>query len=473
MKVTRLDLPVMASWMESNGRRLDCNPYLSGGFEAQALLDLIPEENKQELQELTEGGMSGLINAGRITRRWVNDPDHGIPFLSSTDILQADLSTLSLISKKCIQQNPKFLIKKDWILITRSGTIGRIVYARSDMDGMACTEDVLRVIPDRAKILPGYLYAYLSSRFGVALIVSGTYGSIIQHLEPSHIADLPVPRLGDALEQKIHDLITEAALNRVEASKLLAEASQDFIVHFRLEEPKIKQNYDCPSITVATSSRLQQRIDAYYYAGWNEDAEAVFNSVPDHQKMRLEDVTDDLYIPGIFKRLYVSEAKYGYPYITGSDIFCLSPTSNQFLSRKVAHDFRLVLRKGMILVQDSGQLGGLIGRPVAVGSYLDGFSCTNNVVRIIPKTDTDQGYIFAILNTTYGVRLLMREATGSSIPHLDEKRVKNIQIPWADEKDRQRIGKKVLNAVELRDHACDLENQARNLIETQIAKSQF
>jgi type I restriction enzyme, S subunit len=472
MKVTRLDLPVMASLMEENGRRLDCNPYLSGGFEARVLLKKLDAE-KQPLKDLTAGGLKGIFNGPRFPRHYVQDPAHGVPFLGSTDILAADLSGLPMISKKQVKARPELVIDQDWTLITCSGTIGRMVYSRADMKGMAGSQHFMRIVADRTKILPGYLYAYLSSRFGVALIVSGTYGSIIQHLEPSHIADLPVPRLGDALEQKIHDLITEAALNRVEASKLLAEASQDFIVHFRLEEPKIKQNYDCPSITVATSSRLQQRIDAYYYAGWNEDAEAVFNSVPDHQKMRLEDVTDDLYIPGIFKRLYVSEAKYGYPYITGSDIFCLSPTSNQFLSRKVAHDFRLVLRKGMILVQDSGQLGGLIGRPVAVGSYLDGFSCTNNVVRIIPKTDTDQGYIFAILNTTYGVRLLMREATGSSIPHLDEKRVKNIQIPWADEKDRQRIGKKVLNAVELRDHACDLENQARNLIETQIAKSQF
>ncbi len=39
MKTTKLNFPVMSSWMENNGRRLDCNPYLSGAFEAKVILD--------------------------------------------------------------------------------------------------------------------------------------------------------------------------------------------------------------------------------------------------------------------------------------------------------------------------------------------------------------------------------------------------------------------------------------------------
>ena len=68
------------------------------------------------------------------------------------------------------------------------------------MDGMACSEDVLRVVPDPDRILPGYLYAFLSSKFGKSLVVGGTYGAIIPHIEPHHIASLPVPRLGEELE---------------------------------------------------------------------------------------------------------------------------------------------------------------------------------------------------------------------------------------------------------------------------------
>ena len=79
-----------------------------------------------------------------------------------------------------------------------------MAYARPDMDGMACSEDVLRVVPDPDRILPGYLYAFLSSKFGVPLVVGGTYGAIIQHIEPHHIANLPVPRLGEEIEARAH-----------------------------------------------------------------------------------------------------------------------------------------------------------------------------------------------------------------------------------------------------------------------------
>ena len=470
MKTTRLDLPVMASWMESNGRRLDCNPYLSGGFEARVLLDRL-NAVKQPLKEVTQGGMKGIFNGPRFSRHYVNDPKHGVPFLGSTDILAADLSGLSMISKKQVKAHPELLIDEGWTLITCSGTIGRMVFSRADMKGMTGSQHFMRIVADRTKIPPGYLYAYLSSRFGVSLIISGTYGSIIQHLEPNHIEDLPVPRLGDSIESQVHELVHKAASNRVEASNLFEESVQDIIDHFQLEQPREYQEYPHPSINIANSSQVRQRMDAYYYADWNNNAEEQFNSVPKDRQACLGDVTEDLYIPGIFKRVYVDSRVYGYPYITGTDVFSLSPTSNRFLSKKVAEDFRLVLKKGMILVQDSGQLGGLIGRPVPVGRYLDGFACTNNLVRITPKSETDQGYIFAVLNTTYGIRLVVREATGSSIPHLDEKRVKRIQIPWADDETRILIGAKVLKAIEMRDEACDLESEARSIVEFEIAGS--
>jgi len=85
---------------------------------------------------------------------------------------------------------------------------------RPDMAGLACSEDVLRVVPDVSCIPPGYLYAFLSSRFGVSLVVSGTYGAIIQHIEPEHISGLPVPRFANDFERRISSLIEEAALQR-------------------------------------------------------------------------------------------------------------------------------------------------------------------------------------------------------------------------------------------------------------------
>src|SRR5437588_6621944 len=105
MKLTNFDNPVMSSWFAIKGARLDSKPYLSGALEARVLLEKLRVE-KQPLEELTLGGIEGIINAGRIARMWVNAPEHGVPFLSSTDILQADLSNVSLIARKAVRLNP-------------------------------------------------------------------------------------------------------------------------------------------------------------------------------------------------------------------------------------------------------------------------------------------------------------------------------------------------------------------------------
>lgn len=45
-----------------------------------------------------------------------------------------------------------------------------------------------------------------ASRFGIAVIKGGIYGTSVRHIEPHHIADLPVPRLGDQAEGAIVNL---------------------------------------------------------------------------------------------------------------------------------------------------------------------------------------------------------------------------------------------------------------------------
>ena len=79
------------------GRRLDCGPYMSGAIEARQLLKEL-SARKDPMQDLTKNGVAGIINAGRISRIWVSDHEHGFPFLSSTDILQADLRARSKIT---------------------------------------------------------------------------------------------------------------------------------------------------------------------------------------------------------------------------------------------------------------------------------------------------------------------------------------------------------------------------------------
>jgi type I restriction enzyme, S subunit len=457
---------VPSGWLDRDGRRLDCNPYMSGALEAKVLLEGL-KARKDALRDVTLNGMAGIFNGPRFARSYVDDPKAGVPFLGSTDILNADLTSLPRLSKKQVATNPRLVVHADWTLITCSGTIGRMAYARPDMEGMAGSQHFMRVVPDAKKIPPGYLYAYLSSKFGVPLVVGGTYGAIIQHIEPAHIAGLPIPRLGKSVEQRAHDLVTGAANARSDAVALLAEADAQFIELLSLPKPKPQTEYGSPHVTCASSSQFVRRGDGYYYAPLNTDARQAFDL--SKTKATLGEVAD-VFIPGIFKRQYATDPAYGVPYITGADVFQLAPTSDQFLLKRIANEVGLVLRKGMIVIQEAGQLGGLIGHSVLVGDHLNGFACSNNMVRVTAKDRNDTGYLFAVLASAYGVRLVSREAAGSSIPHMEAGRVRGLSIPWPDQGIRARIGKLVMEAQRLRDAAVSADSEARALVEEAIKR---
>jgi type I restriction enzyme S subunit len=143
------------------------------------------------------------------------------------------------------------------------------------------------------------------------MVVGGTYGSIIQSIEPEHIWSLPVPRLGDQFEQTAHRLVEEAATRRSRASELVRKALELLLLRLGLPEPKPMPEHSRPGISLEQASGILKRFDAYYYVSWNQEARKAFDMIPAEQRCRLGDVTEEVFIPGFFKRIYASDPQFG------------------------------------------------------------------------------------------------------------------------------------------------------------------
>jgi len=455
---------IPSSWISRDRLRLDCNPYMSGALEAKIRLDELPYP-KDTLVSLCSNGIDGIYHAGRESRSWVEDPDLGVPFLSSSSILAADLSGLPLISKKQVKRNPKFLLNKGWTLITRSGTIGRMVYARPDMEGLACSEHVMRVVPDEAKIPPGYLYAFLSSKFGVPLVTSGTYGSIIQSIEPEHIAGLPVPRLGEEVEMRIHVEIECAANARSQAAKHKHNSGQLLLKGLGLAD---YTSEDTPTTfaTFDVNSSELSRFDAAFHSPTCRIASAQLAAAAPESRL-LSDLAR-VFTPGIFKRRYVDTPEYGYPYFSGTELFQLDATPRGYLAKKWCGIEEYRVSTGWLLIQDAGQIGGLIGTVVRVPPYFDGSVVSNHLMRIAVANPEVAAFLYALLTSAYGYRAIVRNAFGSSIPHLDPKHIGRLTIPWPSESLRAEVASEVLHAWKLEDVAVGREREGVALVERAI-----
>lgn len=455
---------VPSGWLKRDGRRLDCGPYMSGALEAKVLLERL-KARKDPLHAVTRDGLSGIFHAGRIKRLWVDSPNYGRRFLSSTDILQSDLSNLSYISNVALAENPRLPISPGWTLITRSGTIGRMAYARSDMDGYACSEDVLRVVPDPEKIRPGYLYAYLSSKFGVPIVVSGTYGAIIKHIEAEHIAELPVPRFSHKFETEIDVLIEGAAALRVKANAHLRDVANRFD---GLIDGLPLSKRQTPRMSTVMASSLQQRLDAQFH---DPLVRQVRDRLQDSEYTTIEEWCNHVFLPGIFKRIHVEDVTYGAPYYTGATLFWLEPQPKGVLSRKTSLFQEVSLEEGTVLVQAFGQDGGLTGRAVWVGRNLAGATTTHMLVRLRAKTDEDTAYLFGFLQSDAAYRQIASLTYGGSIPHFDEAGISTVVLPLFGAEERREIADTVITAVTARDEALDSERRARALIEAAIQEA--
>lgn len=460
---------VRSSWLQEDGRRLDCNPYMSGALEARdALREL--RARKDPLRTLTAGHAGGIYNGPVFARHWVDDPRYGVPFLGSSDMLNADLSALPLLKRTYAETNKLAYLRleSETTLISCSGTIGRMTYVRSDMEGMWSSQHIMKVVPDPDRIQPGYLYAFLSSRYGVPLVVSGTYGAIIQHIEPEHIADLPVPRLGKELERSVHAKISEAAIKRAEANDCLSRAIGQLLRVAGLVDLR-----PCPATTpystsTASASALQARSDAFFHSRYHtEVTEAIRNcGLPSTDIGRF---SDSVYEPNRFKRIVLDADSGGTPLFGTSAIFWNDPEPSYYLPRRLAAG--VMVGRSTVLIPRSGQLQGVIGRPVLPYGDVIGGAVSEDAIRINCRSDIEAGFLFAFLSSEYGVRQLKARAFGSSIPHLDVRQIKACILPKLESDQAKQIGRLGVRVAELRGEALQLERSARFSVEEAIQGS--
>ena len=299
---------IPGSWLHRDGRRFDAGPYTSGALEAKVRLEEL-SVRKDGLADLTSGYNGGIFNGPQFSRNWVKSADYGVPFLGSSSMLMADLSNLPLLRRRDAESAKlSYLrISPGTTLISCSGTIGRMVYVRPDMDGMWTSQHIMKIVPDPQRIPPGYLYAFLSGKFGVPLVTSGTYGAIIQHIEPQHIADVPVPRLGPEIEEQTHGLIEQAGYLRSVASATRREL-------ICMTESELgwdrRPLYSDP---VSIPSRLiQRRLDAFHHSPSIVSGRASLR-VSDGDRMG--NVVEEVFEPNRGARRKVDDLSYGVPFL--------------------------------------------------------------------------------------------------------------------------------------------------------------
>jgi type I restriction enzyme S subunit len=114
-------------------------------------------------------------------------------------------------------------IHHNMILVTCSGTVGKVAIVPKHWDNWSMTHDIIRLVPENG--MEGYAYIWLQSVYANRLIEAKAYGSVVPHIEISHIETIPVPLLKDiAVQSEINRLALKANELRYQAYRLEQEA---------------------------------------------------------------------------------------------------------------------------------------------------------------------------------------------------------------------------------------------------------
>ena len=456
---------VPSTWLENNGRRLDCGPYMSGGLEAKELLKKHKTEN---LGTLTKGHKGGIYNGPQFIRNYVNDTAHGVRFLTTTSMLQADLARLPMISSiDAHSAKLSYLkIEEGMALITCSGSIGRMAYARNDMSDCWSNQDIMKVVADRSKILPGYLFAYLSSRFGVPIVVSGTYGAIIQHIEPHHLAELPVPRFGE-VENKAHELVQEAANLLVLYQKNILKATALFFDSVGLSDISPSEWHSWGSDLGFTTP---VNVKSFRAQNFNSRFIRLCERIKGKPWKPLSEicVAGTLKSGPRFKRID-ADPEFSYQLIGQKQIFWFRPEGRWIAKSSVSDE--VLVPDGTTLVAAQGTLGEneLFCRSEYITGHLLERAYSQHFLRVSAIEEImPSGALYAFMRSETAFRMFRSASTGSKLQDFHYAVLPTLPIPYPPKDIQAQCHNLIVEAYQAREKAVRLEDHARALVESAI-----
>ncbi len=458
---------VSLSEMVERGKRLEASVF---DVEARQAWNLI-NTNKYPITSL--GGANGLTTSytcGRFKRIWVKKSEY--PIYQPSSVVDLKPTPDGYISKKTKVDIDSLRVHKGQILLTCSGTIGKVSLVSKTLDNAIFSHDLLR-IDCKTPVDVGYIYTYLKSKIGSQILITNKYGAVITHIESEHLDTVPIPNAPDSIKAKINDLIMQSYDLRDESNVLIDQA-QDLLVKelnlppiSEIKVDSLDESKDIQTFNVKLS-KMAGRADASYHVPTVEAiVDILKKNAAEVTTLGDERISSNVVLPGRFKRVYVDEG-YGSVLFGGKQMYELDPSNKKYLS-KSKHNKRIIkeleLQENTTLISRSGT----IGKVCLVPKHWQNWVASEHIIRVVPANNDVAGYISTFLSSDYGYELIKRFTYGSVVDEIDDNHVRQIEIPILKNPDIQKqINDLALQANEKRYQAYLLEQEALKVLDEEV-----
>lgn len=458
---------VPTPYVTQGDRRLNASFYSPEAVAARRLLERFSE--KGEVVALSELVGTPNIYMPALKIR-IPFSDYGEPYLTQSEAQFFLPRPRKKVDTSKLAEPDKWRVQSGYLLVSQSGTIGRITMATKYIEGLVISPNPIRIVAQEP--VRGYLYAFLSSWIGSALIRSSKYGVTVDHILPQHLYDLPIPRLPE-LETPLNDKVLQAHALRERSQDLVLQAEE--LIHSLLGLPKMdpeQAKFVLPNgrrvlkSFQARTSDLRLRFDVSYHLPIFREIQRNLD-VSRFPQTKFGELTTSMFVPARFKRAYVKDPKAGVPFLQGSHIPQMKVVDVKYLWRKSKNIRDLLVRRDCILMTRSGT----VGRVAIVRRAWAGWAASEHLLRITTRPEIHPGYITTFLTCPYGQHQIKRAICGAVVDEIaeqDTSLIEDIDIVLPPKDVRDAIGDLAVRACDGKDKATRIEREAVTQLESTL-----
>ncbi|EFP6200440.1 restriction endonuclease subunit S [Campylobacter coli] len=327
------------------------------------------------------------------------------------------------ISHEKFQELEAFKATEGDLLISCSGTLGKIVELPKDTEMGIINQALLKIRLNNIKILNSYFIYYFNSPIMQEKILESTLGSAIKNIASVKILkqiEIPLPPLKK--QERIVGILDESFAKIDESIKIL---EQNLLNLDELMQSALQKAFNPLKDNAKENYKLPQ---GWEWKSLGEIGEIITGTTPSKNN----------------PNFYGNEYPLFKPSDLNGDIIIKYASDN--LS-KLGFDNARNLPKDTILVVCIGASIGKVGLSGVNGS------CNQQINAIIPNSAFTSKYLFFVCLSNYFQTILKKNASQTTLPIINKTEFSKLQIPLPPLKEQEQIAS----------HLDELSSHVKNL----------
>jgi type I restriction enzyme S subunit len=418
-------------------------------------VEIWQEALRRGFQVFTLGQISSKLKKGIFSIRAYEYQKQGVPFLRVSDIrsLSIDQKELAYISPERNRQDQKTSLTPGNLIIAKTGSkaVGITSFIPKWIPQCNISQDIIgvwlrkKVDPDFS-VDANFVALFLASKLGRMQFDRVKTQQNQPHLTLDNVRKIKILFPPPSQQAELSLKVNQASEQTGHAIKLIKQAVNVMQDELAVELDAIPQS---KFYSVASSEIHDTITPKFYYPHYKKALEAVRCKFPMVRLSQIAEMQRGDEIGSTNYRTFVKKRADDIPFIRTSDLtnYEIDSTPTYYVDPSAVNTAQ-DLRSSDVLVTKDGKIGF-----TALVTEEDNCITASGVARLRIKDDAglDPSYIFAVLSTWVGLfQLKQRVVVASTIPHVSQSALAEIEIPVLSKKAQKDI--------------CILVDDARELI---------